>query len=147
MFSVRCWLFDVFRKSRAALKLPAPECETFLRARFGAGAVGVQTGGDDPGLAEMMIENHEAVVKTDMAIGKFKVVDRAARQARLDKIFQVVTPITKTAAERERQIHFVEQFVTGHQRIQDLPWIAELVLRVACSVLRQFTTRAEGTKG
>jgi len=92
---------------------------------FGAGAVGVQAGGDEPGFAEMMIEGDEAVVKTDVAIWEFEVIDGAARQARLDEILEIVTPIAKAAAQRKRQVDFLQQFVARHQLLQRLPGIAK----------------------
>ena len=57
-----------------------------------------------------MIENGEAVVKADVAIGQFQIVDGAAQQFRLGEVFQVVAPETKAAAQRKWQINFVQQF-------------------------------------
>ena len=91
-----------------------------------------------------MIEDHQAVVKTDMTFGQFKIVDGAPRKFRFDKVFQVVTPITKAATEWEWQIHFVEQFVARHQAIENAPRVAEL--DVASFAGHQFTTRAKRTK-
>ena len=62
-----------------------------------------------------MIENHKAVVKADVAIGQFQIVDGAAREFRLGEIFQVVAPETKATAERKRQVNFVQQFKARHQ--------------------------------
>ena len=75
-----------------------------------------------------MIEHDQAVVKTDVAVGQFEIVDGAAREFRLGEIFQVVTPITETAAERKRQINFVQQFEARHQAVEQMPRVAELDL-------------------
>ena len=91
-----------------------PVIELFLSALFGAGGVGVKTGGNDPGFGEVMVEDDETVVKANVAIGKFEVVDGAAGKAWFDEIFEFVTPITEATAEREGEVHFVEQFVAGH---------------------------------
>ena len=48
-----------------------------------------------------MIEDDQAVVKADVAIGQFQIVDRAAREFRLDEILQIVAPIAEAAAERK----------------------------------------------
>src|SRR5258706_13969107 len=97
-----------------------------------------------------MVERHEAVMETGLAIGQLKVIDGAARQARLDKIFQVISPKTKTAAQRKREVQFIEQFVTRHQTVEDLPGIAKLNMPfLPHSRLRrenQFASRAGGAK-
>src|SRR5258708_36409324 len=91
-----------------------------------------------------MIENDEAVVKTDAAVGQFQIIDGAARQFRLGKIFQIIAPKSETAAEREWQINFIKQFVTRHQAVEQMPRIAELDLDFM--VETQFALRTEGTK-
>ena len=73
-----------------------------------------------------MVEHNEAVVKANAAIGQFEVIHRAPRKFRFDKILQIVTPVAETAAERKRQINFLEQFVARHQTIKRVPRIAEL---------------------
>src|ERR1043165_8697430 len=85
-----------------------------VRARLVARPIGTQAGRDNPGLAQAMIENHEAVVKTHVAIGQFQIVYGAARELRLDEILEVITPIAKAAAEREREINLIEQLVARH---------------------------------
>ncbi len=91
-----------------------------------------------------MVEDDEAVVKTGVAVGQFQIIHRAAREFWLGKIFQVVAPVTKRAAERKRQVNFVEQFKTRHERVEDVPRVAELKLRAGGS---DFAARAEGAKG
>ncbi len=103
-----------------------------------------------------MVENHQTVVKTDVAIGQFQIVDGAARQFRLGEIFQIVTPVTEAAAQRKRQVNLVQQFKPRHQRVQNLPRVAEL--NVAAVVKRRncprihvadgddFAARAEGAE-
>ena len=76
-----------------------------------------------------MVKDHQAVIKPDVAIRQFQVVDRAARQLRFDKILEVVAPIAKAAAERKGQVRLIQQFVTRHQPFQNPPRIAELHLR------------------
>ena len=77
----------------------------------------------------MAVEHNQAVVKTDVAIGQFKVVDGAAREFWFDDIFQVVTPATEAAAQRERQVNFIQQLAPRQQRVQNLPGISELDVR------------------
>src|SRR5439155_33569 len=78
----------------------APEFRLPLRSFVIAGAVRVQTGGNNPRFAEEMIEDDEAAVKTDVAIRKFEIVDRQARELRLNEIFQIVAPVAKAAPQR-----------------------------------------------
>ena len=92
-----------------------PKFHLFLRPLFTARTVGIQAGGNDPGFAEVMVEHNQAVVKADVAIGQFEVVDGAAREFRLGEIFQIVAPVTKTAAERKRQVNFIQQFIARHE--------------------------------
>ena len=77
-----------------------------------------------------MVEDDEAVVKADVAVGQFQIVDGAAGEFWLSEIFQVVAPVTKCAAERKRQINFVEQFKARHERVEQMPRVAELKLMV-----------------
>ena len=65
-----------------------------------------------------MIKHHQAVIKADVAIGQFEVIDGAAREFRLGEIFQIVTPVTETAAERKRQVNLIQQLKLRHERIQ-----------------------------
>src|SRR5439155_10093609 len=94
-----------------------------------AAAVRVQTGGNNPRFPEEMVEDDEAAVKADVALRQFEIVDRQARELRLNEILQIVAPVAKAAAQRERQIHLVEQFVAGHQAVEYLPGVAELNLQ------------------
>jgi hypothetical protein len=73
-----------------------------------------------------MVKNDEAVVEADMAVGQFKIIDGATREFGFDEVFQVVTPITETAAKGKREVEFFEQFVAGHQAVEQVPGIAEL---------------------
>jgi hypothetical protein len=66
-----------------------------------------------------MVKHHQAVVEADVAVGQFQVVDGAAREFRLGEIFQIVAPVTEAAAERKRQVNFVQQFKPRHQRVQN----------------------------
>ena len=50
--------------------------------------------------------------------------DGAARQLWFNKVFQVVAPVTETATEREWQVNLVQQFVSGHEAIEEMPGIA-----------------------
>src|SRR2546428_777031 len=67
------------------LEQAGPEFRLPLRSFVIAGAVRVQTGGNNPRFAEEMIEDDEAAVKTDVAIRKFEIVDRQARELRLNE--------------------------------------------------------------
>ncbi len=73
-----------------------------------------------------MVEHNEAVVKSDVAIGQFQIVDGAAREFRLGEILQVVAPETKAAAQRKRQVNFVQQFKARHQAVEQMPRISEV---------------------
>src|SRR2546422_10584996 len=79
-----------------------PEVRLAGRPFFAAGAVNAQTGRDNPCLAEAMVEHDQAVVEANMTFGQFEVVHGAARQLRLNEVFQIIAPVTETAAERER---------------------------------------------
>src|SRR5712671_537714 len=91
-----------------------------------------------------MIEDDEAVVEADGAIRQFEIVDGAARELWFDKILQVVAPVAEAAAERERQIRFVEHLVTLHQTIKHVPRIAKRLMHSAR--IGEFASRTEGTK-
>lgn len=63
-----------------------------------------------------MVEDDEAGVEAQMAVRQFQVVDRPARQAGFDELFQVVTPVAETAAQRKRHVHLVGQLKACEQR-------------------------------
>src|SRR5437867_816738 len=73
-----------------------------------------------------MIEHDQAVVKTDVAIGRFEIVDSATREFWLGEVFQIVTPVAKAATKRKRQINFLKQLETRHEAVEQMPRIAEL---------------------
>src|SRR5260370_26623160 len=97
-----------------------------------------------------MVERPQAVMEPGLAVGQLNIVDGAAWQARLDEILQVISPKTKTAAQREREVQFIEQFITRHQTVEDLPGIAKLNMPfLIFPRLRgenQFAPRAGGAK-
>ena len=90
-----------------------------------------------------MIEHHQAVVKTRVAIGQFQIIDGPARQLRLHEILQIIAPIAEAAAQRKRQVNFIQQFVARHQSVQHFPRIAELEMPPPV----QFATRTKRAKG
>jgi len=73
-----------------------------------------------------MVEDNQAVVESDLAIGQFEIIGRTPRKFWFDEILQIITPVTKAAAQREWQIHFFEQLIARHQHVEDVPGIAEL---------------------
>ena len=81
--------------------------------------------------AELMIEDDEAVVKSDVAVGQFQIVDGAAREFRFGEIFQVVAPVTKAPPSGNGRVNFVQQFIARHQRVEDVPRVAELEFGVS----------------
>src|SRR5580693_2274417 len=93
---------------------------------FASRAVRIQPGGYDKCLAELMIENDDAVVKAYVAIRQLQIVQRAAREFGFGKVFKIVAPNPKTSAQGKRQVQFIENFTARHQRVQDLPRIAKL---------------------
>ena len=95
-----------------------------------------------------MVEHDEAVVKANVAIGQFEIVEGAAREFRLGEILQVITPETKTATERKWQVNFVQQLEARQQRVQNLPRIAELEMGSGVRGLGagDFATRAKGAE-
>ena len=95
-----------------------------------------------------MIEDNQTIVKTDVAVGQFQIVDGAAREFRLGKVFQVVAPAAERAAERKGRINFIEQFVARHERIKQMPRIAELRLADGRFQMGNvdFAARAEAAK-
>src|SRR5881394_263111 len=103
---------------------PIPQLPS--RLLLAAGTVHVQAGRNNPRFGKAMVKHNEAVVKAKVAIGKFEVVYRPAREFRFDKILQLVTPAAETATEGKRQINFVEQFIARHQALHHVPWVTEL---------------------
>jgi len=73
-----------------------------------------------------MVENEETVVKTNGAIRQFQIIDGPARKFGFGEIFQVVAPETEAAAQRKRQVNFIQNFKSRHKRIEDMPGIPEL---------------------
>src|SRR5437660_1224158 len=95
-----------------------------------------------------MIEHHQAVVKADMTIRQFEVVDCAPGKFGLRKIFQVVSPEPEATAQREREIDFIEQFKPGHQAVEDVPGAAKFNFGFRISDFGlDFTARTEGPEG
>ena len=78
-----------------------------------------------------MIENNQAIVKANLTISQFQVIHCAAGEPGLDEVFKVIAPITKTAAQRKGQIHFVEQFKAQHQALEQSPGIPKLNLMIS----------------
>jgi hypothetical protein len=94
-----------------------------------------------------MVKNDKTLIKAQMAIRQAQIVASVDPQLRLRKTLQIVTPETKTATKRERQIDLVQQFVSVEKTLQDAPGIAEGdVLRTRIAGLGDFTTRPEGTE-
>ena len=104
----------------------SPKLQLFLRMRLRARAVRRQSGRDDPCFLQAMIENNQAVIKADLTVRQFQIIRGVAFEARFNKVLQIVSPVTKTAAERKRQIQFLEQLVARHQAVQQMPGISEL---------------------
>src|SRR5882757_3925612 len=100
----------------------------FLRRCLTARTIVAKSGGDNADFTKAMVEDDEAVVEADVAVGQFQVVDGAARQFGFGEIFQVVAPVAKRAAERKGQVDLIQQFTAGHERIEDVPRVAELKL-------------------
>jgi hypothetical protein len=73
-----------------------------------------------------MVEHHEAVIETNVAIGQLEIVDGMARQPRLDEVFQIIAPVTKATSKRKRKVNFIQQFAPRQKRVEDLPRITEL---------------------
>src|SRR6478672_8794209 len=91
-----------------------------------------------------MVENDQAVVKPYLTIRQFQIIDCAAAESWFDEIFQIITPVAKTASEGEGQVHFIEQFVAEHEAFQQTPGIAKLNLVIDRCL--QFASRARGSK-
>ena len=92
-----------------------PPVGSLACAGFVARAIGGEAGGDEPGFAEVMVEDGEAVVKANGAVRQFEVVHSVRAKAGFHKIFQVVTPIAKAAAEREGEVNLINDFVARKQ--------------------------------
>jgi D-mannonate dehydratase len=105
-----------------------PETHGGTRACGVTRAIHIETGRDNPRLAQPMIEHHQTVVKAHRAIGQLEVVDGASRQTRLDEVLQVVTPVAEAATERKRKVRLIQQFVARHQPIEHVPRVAVLGL-------------------
>src|SRR5437867_1676159 len=100
--------------------------------------------GHNPGLVESMIEDDEAVVKANVTIRQFEIVDGFARKPWFDEIFKVVAPEAKTSSQWKGQVDLLQQFVARHQRIQHVPWIAKLLVHAVCR--SEFTPRTLRTE-
>ena len=109
-----------------ASEAAGPELLLLGGAVGASGSVGVESGGDDPGFAEAVIENDEAGIKGNVTIGQLEVVWGMARQFGFHEILEVVAPVTEAAAEWERKVHLIKQFVPGHEAVEQTPGIAEL---------------------
>src|SRR5580704_3784422 len=118
----------------------APEFQLLKRAPRTRRPVRTQAGGNDPRFSQVMIESRQAVVESHVAIREFEIVERAPRDARLHKFFQIVAQITKTTPERKWEIDFVQQFISSHQFFKDakripkysLPKAVQLASRTMC---------------
>ena len=95
--------------------MPTPEFQAVLHYIGLSCAIRGEASGDDPSACEAVVEHDKAVIKADVEDGEFEVVDGVLFQAGFDELFQVVAPIAEAAAEREREIGLVEQFVTGDE--------------------------------
>src|SRR5262249_47598308 len=99
-----------------------PSARPFILAR----AIGIQPGGNDPGLSQPMIEHHDAVIDSQAEIRQLQIILRPARQPWFHEILQFVTPVSKAAPKRKWEIHVVHQLVAREQFIEHRPWIAKL---------------------
>src|ERR1051326_2162256 len=92
-------------------------------------SVRLQTRRNDPCLLDPMIKNDQGIIKSNMAVWQFQVVERAPGQFRFDEVLQIIAPITETSAQWKRQIQLLEQFIARHQAVEQMPRIAELNIR------------------
>jgi hypothetical protein len=96
---------------RLGLEPRAPEGELLLGVPGMARAIREQPSGDNERFCDSMVEHNQAAVKSNVTIRQFQVVGGAARQPGLDECSQVVTPVAETAAEREREVRLLQQFI------------------------------------
>src|SRR5260221_11169870 len=82
------------------------------RARFQTISTHRQSRGNDPGFSQTMVKNNQAVVKSKVTVRQIQIVCRTPRQSRLEKVFEIVSPETKTPAEGKRKIDLITKFIT-----------------------------------
>ena len=96
-----------------------------------------------------MIEHNQAVVESNVAVGQFQVVHRAAREFRLGEIFQVVAPITKAPPSGNGESissSSSKRAMSASSRCHGLPnWSWQLGVG-SWEWGDNFTARAEGTE-
>src|ERR1043166_3905282 len=69
-----------------------------------SGAIGIQSGANNPRFVQTMIKHNEASIKTDMTIRQFQIVQRPARKPRFDEILQIITPIAEASSKRKGKV-------------------------------------------
>src|ERR1051326_7570767 len=93
-----------------------------------------------------MIESDQAIVKPDVTIGQFEVINRVMLRKSFDKILQFITPIAKTAAQRKGEVQLIQEFITCQQAVQQATRIAIMDL-YPFFTRDQFTAASKGAKG
>ena len=96
-----------FAMSGVVLQMLLPKLKPGPRPGGVARAVGLQAGGNYPDLVNAMIKNHEAVIKTSLAIRQLQIVDRRSRKFRLHEILQIVSPKTEASSRAEKAGQFL----------------------------------------
>src|SRR5262245_55295889 len=126
-------------------KVTLPKLELFLGKRLAAGAIFSQASRNDPGLAETMIKNDEAVIKPDVTIREFQIIDSSPGKFGLNKIFQIIAPMPEATSKRKWKVHFIEQLITQHEALEHMPGISKKDLAIFGG--SQFASRSPGAKG
>jgi hypothetical protein len=92
-----------------------------------ARAVGSKAGRDNPGSAKVLVEDHKALVKAEVAIGQIKVAPSALRKTRFDEMAEVIAKEAEGAAQREWKVEVVNQFEACQEPLENEPGIAKML--------------------
>ena len=92
-------------------KLFMPPVGLLAGTRLIAVTIGAEASGHKPGFAEVMVEDGKTVIKANATVGQLEIVHRVRAQSWLSKVFQIVAPIAKAAAEWKGQVDLVDEFV------------------------------------
>ena len=139
--------FRLAKRGRGRLRLAkrgevfGPKLDGGLRALGASVALLIQPGGDQPHLAELMIEHDEAVVKSDAALRQLEVIQGGQRQSWLDELFQLVTEVSEATTKRKGEVDLLEQLVAIGQALEQFPRVAKQ--RVLSGVSANDAARAE----
>ena len=78
-----------------------------------------------------MIKDDKAVMEPNDRVRQLKVIPGVRREPGFDEAAQTIAPNAKGAAERERKVNGIEEFITAEECVEETPGIAEPYFRNA----------------